>query len=209
MSRSMLVVLFLVGCAGNQSAFPAPPPFNPAMDAPITIGHPGTVAPRKPERSPHKRVLPQTPETRREDGLWASDGEPLGRSLPLLLGQPVPFPPDGTNDQRLDALANACATTMNSAAEGAGIASFLRVVPDEARLCLSMQLYHYCLFWTVKGEDVDDTTRRRIDAFIQHVREKLRAACNGVPRPSFEGVYNPIAAEWRRRHVKDSGTFGL
>lgn len=71
-SRYVLLALLLFGCAGNQSALPMPPAFSPVEDAPIFIGQPGTVAP-KPEKSPHKRLLPQTPESRREAGLWAGD----------------------------------------------------------------------------------------------------------------------------------------
>lgn len=77
-----LILLFLTACATSapsryeQGAFrPAPPVFVPSQDAPHTVGQPGYVTPpaSQPERSPHTRVLPETPETRREPGLWAGD----------------------------------------------------------------------------------------------------------------------------------------
>lgn len=203
-----MLLLLLASCAANQSAFPVAPPFNPMTDAPITIGHPGYVdSSPKPERSPYKRVLPQTPQTRKEAGIWASDAQ-VGRPAPTLLSMPVPLPPNG-EDQQVDTLAYRCAATMNSAAEDIGIRSVLHAVQKESRQCLSMQLYHYCLFQSTKGKDMDDPTRRKIEAFLKLVRDQTLAACKGVPRPTFEGVYNPVAAEWRRRHVGDDGSFGL
>ena len=61
--------LALAGCAGsgppqqyNQGAVVAPraPVFNPAMDASVTTGQPGYVAPAKMPRSHYGRVLPET-----------------------------------------------------------------------------------------------------------------------------------------------------
>jgi hypothetical protein len=73
------------------------PTFNPVEDAPHTVGQPGYVGrPESLPRSPNKRILPQTPETRQEPGLWAGD-EPMAslsnQREPKILGLIAPFPP--------------------------------------------------------------------------------------------------------------------
>ncbi len=94
MPRTSLIcvgVLLLVGCSAPNArrefrqgaGVPVEAPeFDPAFDAPITTGQPG-FATSRPERSTHTRVLPETPQSRREAGIWAGD-EPSLASLSLL-----------------------------------------------------------------------------------------------------------------------------
>jgi len=89
----LLLILLLSACAANQSAFPVAPPFSPVLDAPVTVGQPGYVGElERAPRSPHKRVLPQTPETRKEAGIWAANAP--SQTEPVLLGVRLPVPPD-------------------------------------------------------------------------------------------------------------------
>jgi hypothetical protein len=76
------LAVLLAGCAATPPTqyaqgvpvAPRAPSFSPALDAPITVGQPGYVGPAENlPRSPHGRVLPQTPATQREPGLWAGD----------------------------------------------------------------------------------------------------------------------------------------
>lgn len=86
-----LFLLLLAGCSANQGAFPVAPPFTPSMDAPIVVGQPGYVGePERAPRSPHKRVLPETPETMRQPGIWAAT-DPF---TPTILDVEVPPTPD-------------------------------------------------------------------------------------------------------------------
>lgn len=102
-----LALLLALACAGPEripSTYaqgapmpPRPPPFNPAQDAPHTVGQPGHLAPPvRPQPNPVPgRVLPQTPETRREPGIWASDGAPKPKvHFVPYLPQSVPLVPD-------------------------------------------------------------------------------------------------------------------
>jgi len=95
--RYLLLLLLTASCATS----PAPRAHRPAYYCdglevscpPEAFAHPGytprgtglpeyrpTAEEPEVERSPHKRLLPQTPETRREAGIWAADRPP--RSLP-------------------------------------------------------------------------------------------------------------------------------
>jgi hypothetical protein len=203
----LLILSLLTACAANQSAFPAPrpPSFSPTMDAPITVGQPGHVGPMVlPPRSPHTRVLPQTPETMKAPGIWASD-EPLGIVAPEIFGLPMPLPTSAPNDPRLDALARRCASSMDATAREVGVSPIPDGVSVDVRMCLAMHLYNYCLFWTTKGKDADAPTKAKIDALIADMRGRTGAACKGVPRASFEPAYNRVTSTWRPRNVRDDG----
>lgn len=138
-----ILLLLLTSCAANQSAFPVAPPFNPATDAPITIGHPGYVAPEPPPRSPHKRVLPQTPETRREDGLWATSAPPLRQHTFLIYDEVIPFsfPSD------LDAVpAYDCAERAQAVANSVEhLRDAIYGLPHVERACIAVMSLDACL----------------------------------------------------------------
>lgn len=181
-------LLLVLGCAGSQSAFPLPPAFSPVEDAPITVGHPGYVTP-EPERSPHKRVLPETPRTRREPGIWASDSsEPVGTLS--VLGIPLPGPKLGGED---DAAAKWCATSMALALhDRADVASRLISRTARDRKCVVLDVYAACLDWFAavefrnEAKSVGEAIRRR----ERDVRRAFAAECGA---PSDEGK-DPEAA---------------
>lgn len=73
----VLALLLLCACSSGgeyrRGTHVRPPAFHPAQDAPHTVGQPGHLQPRTEyPRSPHTRVLPQTPETARRPGLWSA-----------------------------------------------------------------------------------------------------------------------------------------
>ena len=104
--RLLFLVLLLAGCSSGPSVYrqgipiaPGAPAFNPATDSPVTTGQPGYVGPAEQiPRTPHGRVLPQTPTTRREPGLWAGDAPqasmPWVDREPIILGTVLPEPND-------------------------------------------------------------------------------------------------------------------
>lgn len=97
----LLAAVLVHGCGGPshhdlmRGAFAVPPPpARPGVGAPV-VGQPGARA--APPRSPHHRVLPQTPDTQREPGLWAGDqpraaSAPWNGREPILLGLRLPDP---------------------------------------------------------------------------------------------------------------------
>lgn len=93
--RAAYIAVLFAACAALRGEYrqgapmpPRPPAFNPGQDAPYVIGQPGYVgAPESLPRSPYTRVLPQTPKTRREAGVWAVDsGERHGLPYPRQTG---------------------------------------------------------------------------------------------------------------------------
>lgn len=110
MTRPYLLLFLLAGCASS------PPRSRNLHDGPLVRAAPAFVAPgytpagaglpeylptaEAPtvERSPHRRILPETPDTRREPGLWAGD-EPRAakredpNTRPMVIrGIPLPSP---------------------------------------------------------------------------------------------------------------------
>lgn len=96
--RYLLLLCLAVGCSSSpqrreyrQSAFPVAPAFEPSFDAPHTVGQPGYVgASERLPRGTDRRTLPQTPETRQEDGLWAADRPRPPAPLIRKPGDPIP-----------------------------------------------------------------------------------------------------------------------
>lgn len=88
----LLLLMLLAPLAHAQPARPPAPRFVPSQDAPHTVGQPGHTKPTpavEPGPQP-KRVLPETPETRRGPGIWAGDRSPPA-SVEILL-VPIPLP---------------------------------------------------------------------------------------------------------------------
>lgn len=142
-----MLAVFLAGCAANQSAFPIPPVFSPAEDAPYNVGHPGFVGePEKVPRGTDRRVLPPT----REPGIWASDGD-LAKVIPtpVMLGFNVPVPvEDGKPDYLL---ANACAKKIDEMFQEPALKAPTKQLSDEERECLVAQFYEMCVGTMNKG----------------------------------------------------------
>lgn len=95
-----LLLLFLYGCTSSTPRLfadgaPLAPPGPRVTYTPTGTGLPpeywGTPEAPKPERSPHARTLPQTPETIREPGLWAGDqphAGPIVKAGGIVLQEP-------------------------------------------------------------------------------------------------------------------------
>lgn len=119
----------------------APPSFNPAEDAPHTF-EPGRPSPLQPGPRP-TRVLPETPETRKEPGLWAATpprGSVDESDEPSVLGVRLPFPPGASND--IDKFpVRQCAKWLSPAT-----LSVTKVVPSKERIpCLVAFMLSKCL----------------------------------------------------------------
>jgi len=156
--RFAALVVLLCACSSSperreyrQSAFPSAPAFNPVTDSPITTGQPGYVG--SPERLPRgtdRRRLPETPNTRKEPGLWASGGpDVVDMTEPRLLGVLLPLPDESDTDDRATALRCAAGmSTMVTVASGRSVdAAISRAAGLSAveRSCIAASLYLACL----------------------------------------------------------------
>lgn len=145
------LLLLLVGCAGNQSAFPVAPIANPYLapppgiiDAPITVGQPGYAG--SPENMPrsHGRVLPQTPETRKEAGIWATRDTELEKISITVAG--VTWDVIVVNKDDSSALvALACEQTVNDVLrDHPAIRDAVAELSAEERRCFAAVTYQDC-----------------------------------------------------------------
>lgn len=164
--RAIILCLFLAACASpapttySQGAYrPAPPAFNPVTDAPITIGQPGYVRPgvqAEPGPKP-TRVLPETPQTRREPGIWASDtGAPSGEEWQRVLNIYLPMPESITSAAEAWPVAR-CARHINTRLDALGLMERARALSTRSiRACLAARLYQFCAQF-----EADDLARKR------------------------------------------------
>lgn len=136
----------------RQAAFPVVPPveapprapaFNPAEDAPHTYGRPEQGYPR----SPYTRILPQTKETRQEDGLWSAEA-PVA-AIPdkfTILKIPLPYPQEPPTREDI-AVNNVYSGVMDAAAQA--VVSQRNLNPDDwrfqDRFCAAAALYEFCV----------------------------------------------------------------
>lgn len=92
MKYALVLLLLSCGAPGHEymrgtMVAPPPAPARPGVGAPIR-GQPGE--PRVYPRSPHTRVLPQTPETRHGPGIWAADVHRIPQPPVRKVGDPIP-----------------------------------------------------------------------------------------------------------------------
>lgn len=141
MHRLIAFAACLVSCAsGSQYQRGAPaaptPAFSPTRAAPHTVGQPGWEPPEYP-RGGSRRVLPETPATRREPGLWGSEPpKAQAGAFPRLLEVPVPVPPDMSRDLGYLSVVNGCAYLLDMAVDGVGLREQAQDLDTNARRCL-------------------------------------------------------------------------
>lgn len=202
-----LLLLFLTGCAANQSAVPLPPPFNPMTDAPITIGHPGTIHPGpriEPNPKP-TRVLPQTPETRREAGIWAASLNPDWKEQPIL--DVLLPPPEGETDFDRG-IRWSCVVRV---ARHATAETELRgTVPysEAERRCMAARMLWTCVddnlthFESLASEDINNMNlanavarHRKLEAYVADMAARM---CRGVALSGDSMAFMNAVAKRRR-----------
>lgn len=159
MHKVMYVVVFIAvfGCSGPReyhqgAAQPPPPPsMRPGVGAP-TVGQPGWNPGVRTIPGPqHGRILPETPETRKEPGIWAAEPPRASKedpSNPLTWDQFF-YPKELDFKEALvgqeckewvrDAL-----TTVDLLQNGLA-ARFSQVLPNEYWLCVVATTYHHCV----------------------------------------------------------------
>jgi hypothetical protein len=212
---AILLCVAAIGCghtsggAYNQGVpvTPRAPVFSPAQDAPHTIGMPGT-QPRRVSVEPNPkptRVLPQTPETMRQPGIWASETPEFPHDSPnlRLLGFVMPAPDDiGTMDDLHAPML--CASPMDVATRAVDSGGLIGSLSPRERACLAAQLFTACLAQLGKGLEIakakgaghDDRLLAHVRAAYQVAIAHRDAVCGADYRtpPDHDAL---IVAAWR------------
>ena len=208
-----ILCLFLTACATSQDTpptyergtyRPAPraPTFEPNHEAPHTFRS-GQPAPAL-EPAPRPAPVPHTPQTQREDTIWAS-GSPTASVSPRLLDVLLPMPESNDVDDMRPTMA--CATSMDAAARRVMQASEISKMQDTFRKCLAALLGHECTNSMViafdgarrAGEHFDAVETGRWKAANETARDFNRRVCTpDLPLRAIEAVAGPIVQEWRR-----------
>lgn len=177
MLRIAVPLCLVTACASphggeyRQSAAPMAPAFNPAWDAPHTVGQPGHVAPEPAPRSPHKRYLPPT----KEPGLWAGDEPKAVRQsvrildVEIILGQPVAESDAAVTPIRL------CAAHVQSVIDrDTHLMTMALELSGSGRRCFSAIALYECLF----GKRGD---KAALALAIEFALRLMHAGCDGSP----------------------------
>lgn len=178
------------------------PSYSPTRAAPITIGQPGMAPQGNYPRSPPGRTLPESPDTRREPGLWGSE-PPQGsmwHGFPRVLDVAIPIPPDAAEDPHYLRVVNGCVYLIGMALSATELhkqASELDLFP---RRCLVARLQLHC------SAGIEKHLRQRESPLLaaqQRAREEdekfRREACRGVKPDDFpDRIFGMVSCRWSR-----------
>lgn len=186
MIRLLTLTVALAACSTQDSSefhrgtyLQPPAPTRPGVGAPMYgTPNPAMHAPR----SEHKRILPETTETRKEDGIWAST--PSTDAVPLILGVPYPEEPtEGTMSAYVP-----CANRMNRAIDAADERKRAEALLPAEKQCLAARLYLEC------------ASRAPVDASALAVaKNHARHQCDGVNTTGIDAIARNVINEWRTR----------
>jgi hypothetical protein len=121
-------------------------------------------------------VLPQTPDSRKEPGIWAAG--PGGAPEPLLLRILLPLPPDAETETDKGAVLQ-CAQMMTGILALARAHEAALALPPPVRTCLAARLYLACAEGMVA--DLDDAAREAWHYSREHMvaAKKMRKMAEG------------------------------
>lgn len=148
MIRLIALALALAACASPPTTYergtlrPLPSRPQPKV-GPTYDPH---VAPLPPQpQPPPVRVLPQTPDTRREPGIWAAV-EGSGDGKPYVCGVEIPMSPLDPYEDLLTQVAPMvkCSQSLVRRIDILGLKERIEAIPMPARTCLIAALYHFC-----------------------------------------------------------------
>lgn len=213
--RLLPVVLLLTACASQtarttyrQGAFPTPAEFSPVEDAPHTMGQPGYAGePQRLPRGTDRRILPQTPETRREAGVWSASAPDASGEMVSILG--FAFAPATVNPEARTA-AGICADSIAKAAASSQRTIFPSRLNEDARRCVAARMFWHCAHNMNAAWQSAKTNGQRYDAEMVKAwaatettaRAAVKAACSGVPVDDVDEWTVPIAKTWNEQVLK-------
>ena len=121
---------------------PTPPALRPGHGAPL-VGQPGVTVAPLPQPQPG-RLLPQTPETRKQPGVWAADVPDDAPATPILDGVAIPYPPEALAEREAYPTWN-CAKMMTVGVKPYDPKNERLKWPEQQRRCLVARMYQNCV----------------------------------------------------------------
>jgi hypothetical protein len=200
MSLAVITAALLLLSACGPSArgplvLPPPPALRPGHGLPT---YDPTSPQVKPEPGPTpRRVLPQTPDTRRGPGIWASETPPTAERGPEIFGTP-PLEPEHSNPGHVAEMSH-CANMMRRASEMAGEDG--SGLTARGRKCVAARLYLVCAEdWEKHATDVarEEAARRTATALAYKERMCVRSKPTDGP---VDGVVGAVA--FRYNEIQD------
>lgn len=165
----------------------------------------GEATPRVP-RGTDKRMLPETPASRREAGMWAGDETRASiedLTPPKLLDVVLPSAPNATAEEQ--AMTRTCASQMDYALLRSGHEAVARNALLAPRQCIAALLYQYCAQRVVdnytekqsRGEMFDREFQRRALAMKHAADTFVGGACpEGVRKSINTAMMNETTETW-------------
>lgn len=208
-------VMMMAGCASpgehgslhRGAARPVRSPvFNPAQDASHTVGQPGHVRPGDVPRSPHARVLPQTPESRKEAGVWSASSPVASNETDggfKFFDVPIAPPAEDMVPER--SYAAKCMVKIHQFTKDLLDRNPAVSKADHFKQCVLTSMVAACL-----GADAENVERRQgkgeIHSNMEAARQKLAADADRKCLAYSENALlrDAIEATWRfiRREVR-------
>lgn len=199
----LLTLMLLASCSSGPVEFrrgspvaPAPANVRPGVGAPV-LGQPSQ--PHGLPRSPYGRVLPQTPETRKEPGIWAGD-DPRRAPHPPAFVDDVQLPnlePATSKDETV--MAYGCANMMPHTMRRLGVYP-MQGLTYEQRRCVVAEYFDDCVKsvfkqvpYLFRHEGLDKRWRELTAEF-------RRKACASVkPSKDLDAILNAHPRDWNMR----------
>lgn len=175
----VVILGFSVACASGAPpreyrqgvpVVPSAPPFSPVTRAPITVGQPGYVGPLEGlPRSPYGRVLPETPGTRKEPGLWAAEVPKASDSDdgdPAVILIAAPLAPPNASTHELMRISQCALGARDLFAHSLGNLSYeasalsIKQLKQEGR-CIVARVYRVCVEAVIADETAINKQRKK------------------------------------------------
>jgi hypothetical protein len=147
--------------------------------------------------------LPQTPETRKEAGIWAAKGDDGkdGDEFVLVLG--IALRPATVNAEARTA-AGICADSLNAAAKRVGRGAFPQDMAPAMRRCIASRLMWQCTDYNLKAWKhlkskalrADAEWERAWSAALAMAEADVKRECKGVPTETPDDWHQAIILEW-------------
>lgn len=219
--RSILFALLLTSCASGPSEFhkgatpTRAPSFNPTTDAPHTVGHPGHLRPEALPRSPHTRVLPQTPETHAQPGLWATkasadeahDPPEWMTRPPIALGWHIPLLMNDREEYLNDVFQypiRRCAAMIDEVVRTVIPHDELAALSGDERRCVVALLNSHCLMLDLKrieearalGRTIKEETKEWLNRRASSATQFTKEACTRGDKGRIKPVVQRAQDRW-------------
>jgi len=207
--RALALLLSLAACTSGPSEYhrgtfvpPPPAPARPGVGLPTYDPH-ARPFPPQPQPKP-TRVLPETPETRRGPGIWASDDttppKPKGGKGPVLWDVELPMPPLVQSEDPLEQIAPAlaCTRAVKQRIETMGLREQVVSMEPHQRTCFLIRLYAFCLrdmSGNIKAENPRDA--RRWKEASQCATRFYARWCGAIDTSSTDPLADRVEQAWK------------